>query len=219
VDDLVTRGVSEPYRMFTSRAEYRLQLREDNADLRLTETGRRLGLVDDDRWRAFECKRQTIEDGTTRLRAISIGPSKIPLEKQRVTFGDPLSREHSLLDLMRRPGVTYATLREWMPEGLPDPGTPEAEQIQISAKYAGYVERQKDEVARQLAQESAELPADIDYAAVRGLSKEVQQRLTQHRPQTVGQASRIQGITPAAISLLLVYLKRRSMQPASEKQA
>jgi tRNA uridine 5-carboxymethylaminomethyl modification enzyme len=218
VDDLVTRGVSEPYRMFTSRAEYRLQLREDNADLRLTETGRRLGLVDDERWRAFERKRVAIEAGTRALRAAWLQPSKIPMEKQEVTFGEALSREYSLLDLLRRPAVTYASLREWMPEGLPDAGTPEAEQIEIAAKYAGYVERQKDEVARQLAQESVELPDDIDYAQVRGLSKEVQQRLGQHRPQTVGQASRIQGVTPAAISLLLVHLKRRSMA-ARERQA
>ena len=218
VDDLVTRGVSEPYRMFTSRAEYRLQLREDNADLRLTETGRRLGLVDDARWQAFERKREAVEAGTQALRSAWLHPSKIPMEKQEVTFGEALLREYSLLDLLRRPAVTYGSLREWMPEGLPDAGTPEAEQIEIAAKYAGYVERQKDEVARQLAQESAELPEDIDYAQVRGLSKEVQQRLGQHRPQTVGQASRIQGVTPAAISLLLVHLKRRSMA-ARERQA
>jgi tRNA uridine 5-carboxymethylaminomethyl modification enzyme len=140
------------------------------------------------------------------------------MEKQQLTFGEGLSREHSLLDLLRRPAVTYAALQEWMPEGLPAAGTPEAEQIEISAKYAGYVERQKEEVARQLAQESVELPADIDYASVRGLSKEVQQRLAQHRPQTVGQASRVQGVTPAAISLLLVHLKRRSIA-AREHQA
>jgi len=218
VDDLVTRGVSEPYRMFTSRAEYRLQLREDNADLRLTEVGRRLGLVDDDRWRAFERKREAIEAGTVALRAAWLQPSKISQEEQQVAFGEALSREYSLLDLLRRPGVTYGTLQEWMPQGLPAAGTPEADQIEISAKYAGYVERQKDEVARQLGQESVELPGDIDYAAVKGLSKEVQQRLAQHRPQTVGQASRIQGVTPAAISLLLVHLKRRSMA-AREKQA
>jgi tRNA uridine 5-carboxymethylaminomethyl modification enzyme len=140
------------------------------------------------------------------------------MEKQNVIFGEALSRAYSLLDLLRRPGVTYGALREWMPPGLPEPGTPEAEQIETSAKYAGYVERQKDEVTRQLAQEAAPLPPDIDYAAVRGLSKEVQQRLAQHRPQTIGQASRIQGVTPAAISLLLVHLKRLSMA-AREKQA
>ena len=134
-------------------------------------------------------------------------------------LGEPLSREHSLLDLLRRPGVTYAALHEWMPQGVPVPGTAEAEQIEIAAKYAGYVERQKDEVARQSAQESLQLPGDIDYAGVRGLSKEAQQRLAQHRPETIGQASRIQGITPAAISLLLVHLKRRSQGIAREKHA
>jgi len=219
VDDLVTRGVSEPYRMFTSRAEYRLQLREDNADLRLTPAGRRLGLVDDVRWTAFERKREIIERGTERLGGAWLHPHKISLEKQTVVFGGGLSREHSLLDLLRRPGVTYPALREWMPDETPEPGTAEAEQIEIAAKYSGYVERQKDEVARQLAQESVVLPADLDYAGVRGLSKEVQQRLGQHRPQTVGQASRIQGVTPAAISLLLVHLKRRAVAPVREKQA
>jgi tRNA uridine 5-carboxymethylaminomethyl modification enzyme len=219
VDDLVTRGVSEPYRMFTSRAEYRLQLREDNADLRLTETGRRLGLVDDVRWTAFEKKRDAIAAGTERLGGTWIHPGRIPVEKQDVAFGERLSREYSLLDLLRRPNVTYATLREWMPEGTPPAGTPEAEQIEIAAKYSGYVERQKDEVARQLAQESVSLPADLDYTGVRGLSKEAQQRLNQHRPQTIGQASRIQGITPAAISLLLVHLKRKSLTSTKEKHA
>jgi tRNA uridine 5-carboxymethylaminomethyl modification enzyme len=219
VDDLVTRGVSEPYRMFTSRAEYRLQLREDNADLRLTETGRRLGLVDDNRWRAFADKRESIERGSEALAREWLHPSKISLEKQTHTFGDPLSREYSLLDLLRRPGVTFDAIHEWMPAGVPACGTPEAEQIEIAAKYAGYVERQKDEVARQIAQDSLELPGDIDYASVRGLSNEVRQRLAQHRPQTVGQASRIQGVTPAAISLLLVHLKRRSQATAREKHA
>jgi tRNA uridine 5-carboxymethylaminomethyl modification enzyme len=219
VDDLVTRGVSEPYRMFTSRAEYRLQLREDNADLRLTETGRRLGLVDDDRWRAFATKREAVEEGTSTLARAWVHPSKISIEKQRLMFGEPLSREYSLLDLLRRPGVTFDLIRELMPEGAPKCGTPEAEQIEIAAKYAGYVERQKDEVARHLAQDSLELPRDIDYAGVRGLSKEVQQRLAQHRPQTIGQASRIQGVTPAAISLLLVHLKRRSQDTAREIRA
>ncbi|HUQ28806.1 MAG TPA: tRNA uridine-5-carboxymethylaminomethyl(34) synthesis enzyme MnmG [Usitatibacter sp.] len=219
VDDLVTRGVSEPYRMFTSRAEYRLQLREDNADLRLTELGRDLGLVDDDRWRAFAARREAIDRGTASLRATWLHPAKIPVDKQEVTFKERLSREYSLLDLLRRPGVTYAALGEWLPDGTPEAGTPEAEQIEIAAKYAGYVERQRDEVARQVAQESAPLPADLDYAAVHGLSKEVQQRLAQHRPETVGQASRIQGVTPAAISLLLVHLKRRCAKPARERHA
>jgi tRNA uridine 5-carboxymethylaminomethyl modification enzyme len=219
VDDLVTRGVSEPYRMFTSRAEYRLQLREDNADMRLTEAGRRLGLVDDDRWRSFEAKRDAVARGTATLARTWVHPTRIPVEKQSIAFGDRLAREYSLLDLLRRPGVTYSRLAEWLPAGSPAPGSIEAEQVEIAAKYEGYVERQKDEVARQLAQESVELPADIDYTGVRGLSKEVQQRLAQHRPQTVGQASRIQGVTPAAISWLLVHLKRRSRGAAREKHA
>jgi tRNA uridine 5-carboxymethylaminomethyl modification enzyme len=219
VDDLVTRGVSEPYRMFTSRAEYRLQLREDNADLRLTGIGRKLGLVDDVRWAAFERKRETIEKGAERLSGAWLQPSRIPVEKQQVAFGAELSREHSLLDLLRRPDVTYAALREWMPEDTPEPGTAEAEQIEIAAKYSGYVERQKDEVARQRGQDCVALPDDIDYSSVRGLSKEVQQRLAQHRPQTVGQASRVQGVTPAAISLLLVHLKRRTATAARETHA
>ena len=219
VDDLVTRGVSEPYRMFTSRAEYRLQLREDNADLRLTETGRRLGLIDDARWMAFERKREAIFRGSEALSTSRLGPTHIPLKKQTIMFGEALSREYSILDLLRRPGVTYGSLSEWMPSSAPATGTPEAEQIEIAAKYAGYVERQKEEVARHLEQESLELPRDIDYANVRGLSTEVRQRLAQHRPQTVGQASRIQGVTPAAISLLLVHIKRRSLESARENRA
>jgi tRNA uridine 5-carboxymethylaminomethyl modification enzyme len=219
VDDLVTRGVSEPYRMFTSRAEYRLQLREDNADLRLTETGRRLGLVDDLRWAAFERKREAIAVGTEQLAATWLHPAKIPLEKQTVTFGEALAREYSLLDLLRRPGVGYAALREWMPAGTPEAATAEADQIEIAAKYSGYVARQKEEVSRQLAQDCVALPPDLDYTTVRGLSREAQQRLNQHRPQTIGQASRMQGITPATISLLLVHLKRRSITSPKEKHA
>ena len=219
VDDLVTRGVSEPYRMFTSRAEYRLQLREDNADLRLTGIGRRLGLVDDVRWAAFERKREAIAAGTRLLAETRIRPSIIPIEKQEVAFGEALAREYSLADLLRRPRVGYATLAEWLPPGAPAAGTPESEQIEIAAKYSGYVERQKEEVARQRAQESVALPPDLDYATVRGLSTEVRQRLAQHRPETIGQASRIQGVTPAAISLLLVHVKRGSMASTREKRA
>jgi tRNA uridine 5-carboxymethylaminomethyl modification enzyme len=220
VDDLVTRGVTEPYRMFTSRAEYRLQLREDNADLRLTEIGRRLGLVDDARWDAFARKRDAIERETARLQSTWARPAKIDQSDQIDVLGQPMEREYSLFDLLRRPGVTFEKLSRWMQ----DPATDGAvtEQVEIAAKYSGYVERQKDEVRRQLSQENLVFPADFDYAAVRGLSKEVQQKLSQHRPETVGQASRIQGITPAAISLLLVHLKRRSLASASptrEKQA
>jgi tRNA uridine 5-carboxymethylaminomethyl modification enzyme len=220
VDDLVTRGVSEPYRMFTSRAEYRLQLREDNADLRLTETGRRLGLVDDIRWTAFARKREAIEKETARLKASWAHPGKISIKNQELALGQPLERESSLFDLLRRPNVGYDALSGWAAGDLPeDPAV--REQVEIAAKYSGYIERQKVEVERQLSQELLEIPDDIDYAGVRGLSREVQQKLSQFRPQTVGQASRIQGVTPAAISLLLVHLKRRAAhaQPTLEKHA
>ena len=220
VDDLVTRGVSEPYRMFTSRAEYRLQLREDNADLRLTQAGRELGLIDDARWAAFERKREAIEANSAQLKSTWARPSHIPMQDQIDVLGQAIEREHSLFDLLRRPNVSYASLARWMPEGHADPASDVAEQVEIAAKYAGYIDRQKAEVERQHAQESVALPADIDYASVRGLSREVQQKLSQYRPGTVGQASRIQGVTPAAISLLLVHLKRKSYAPlAQERQA
>ena len=208
VDDLVTRGVSGPYRMFTSRAEYRLQLREDNADLRLTETGRRFGLVDDRRWKAFCEKRAAIATETARWKATWVLPSKISLEEQRAVLGQPLEREHSLFDLLRRPNVGFDALRPWLGEETPV-SPPVAEQVEISAKYAGYIDRQRVEIERTLAQEQLQIPGDLDYASVRGLSKEAQQKLAQWRPETVGQAARIQGMTPAAISLLLVYIKRR----------
>ena len=216
VDDLTTRGVSEPYRMFTSRAEYRLQLREDNADLRLTQIGRKLGLVDDARWEAFECKREAVERETVRLKATWALPARIPPEDQVRVLGQALEREYSLFDLLRRPNVSYDSLMSLPAAGDGERDPAVREQVEIAAKYAGYIDRQKDEVSRQLAQEHLALPADLDYASVRGLSKEVQQRLTQHRPETVGQASRIQGITPAAISLLLVHLKRRSLAASAE---
>jgi tRNA uridine 5-carboxymethylaminomethyl modification enzyme len=218
VDDLVTRGVSEPYRMFTSRAEYRLQLREDNADLRLTEAGRRLGIVDDARWQAFCDKREAIDRETARWKATWARPAKISEEDQRVVLGQPLEREYSLFDLLRRPNVGYDSLRKWLPDaGAVDPAV--AEQVEISAKYAGYIDRQRLEVERQLAQETLAIPTDMDYAAVRGLSREVLQKFEQHRPQTVGQAARIQGVTPAAISLLLVHLKRRGGAARIERSA
>ncbi|HET6265004.1 MAG TPA: tRNA uridine-5-carboxymethylaminomethyl(34) synthesis enzyme MnmG [Usitatibacter sp.] len=218
VDDLVTRGVSEPYRMFTSRAEYRLQLREDNADLRLTEAGRRLGIVDDARWQAFCDKREAIDRETARWKATWARPAKISEEDQRVVLGQLLEREYSLFDLLRRPNVGYDSLRKWLPDaGEVDPAV--AEQVEISAKYAGYIDRQRLEVERQLAQETLAIPADMDYAAVRGLSREVLQKFEQQRPQTVGQAARIQGVTPAAISLLLVHLKRRGGAPRIERSA
>ena len=209
VDDLVTRGVSEPYRMFTSRAEYRLQLREDNADLRLTEAGRRLGLVDDRRWDSYCRKRDAIEAESARWKGAWAHPTRIPLEEQLAVLGQPLEREHSLFDLLRRPGSTFHALKGWLGEATPVDAAV-AEQVEIAAKYAGYIDRQKVEVEHAAAQEHVRIPADMDYGGVRGLSREAQQKLAQGRPETVGQASRIQGITPAAISLLLVHLKRRA---------
>jgi tRNA uridine 5-carboxymethylaminomethyl modification enzyme len=211
VDDLITRGVSEPYRMFTSRAEYRLQLREDNADARLTEIGRQLGLVDDARWARYARKRDAVEAETARLKATWAQPDRVPDALQERVLGKRLEHEYSLFDLLRRPEVSYGSLAEFPMFGNEIVDSDVAEQVEIAAKYAGYIARQKDEVARQQAQESEALPTDFDYATVRGLSKEVQLKLNQHKPQTIGQASRIQGITPAAISLLLVHLKKRQL--------
>jgi tRNA uridine 5-carboxymethylaminomethyl modification enzyme len=217
VDDLVTRGVSEPYRMFTSRAEYRLQLREDNADLRLTEIGRKLGLVDDVRWRRFCEKREAIERDTARLQATWARPGAIAADEEARILGQPLDSERSLFELLRRPNVSYDSLQAWI---QPENDAEVRQQVEISAKYAGYIERQREEVDRHATQERLPIPADLDYAAVRGLSREVQQKLAQHRPETLGQASRIQGVTPAAISLLLVHLKRRgAVAAAAGKQA
>lgn len=208
VDDLITRGVSEPYRMFTSRAEYRLQLREDNADLRLTEAGHRLGLVDDRRWAAFCRKRDAIDGERERLRSTWVNPRVLPVADAQRVLGKALEREYTLEELLRRPGVSYGSLLS-LPgagQGIDDPQV--IEQVEIQAKYAGYIERQKEEVARHFHNENLPLPADLDYGTVRGLSIEVQQKLAQHRPETLGQASRISGVTPAAISLLMVHLKR-----------
>jgi tRNA uridine 5-carboxymethylaminomethyl modification enzyme len=207
LDDLITRGVSEPYRMFTSRAEYRLQLREDNADLRLTEHGRRLGLVDDVRWDAFSRKRDAVALEIERLRTTYVNPNVVAQHDAERVLGQPMDREYALTDLLRRPQVTYATLLT-----LPGAGTPVTDplvalQVEIATKYAGYIDRQHDEIARQLAMEAAQLPPDLDYRNVRGLSAEAQQKLNLHKPETIGQAGRISGITPATISLLLVHLK------------
>jgi len=210
VDDLITRGVAEPYRMFTSRAEYRLQLREDNADLRLTEKGRELGLVDDVRWAAFCAKREAIERETARLKANWARPEAIAAEAAEKAVGKALEREYTFFELLRRPGVRYADLMA-LPTAPESPETDPlvVEQLEIAAQYQGYIDRQQDEVARTARAEATVLPDDLDYSQVRGLSKEVQQKLAEHRPQTIGQAGRIQGVTPAAISLLLVHLKRR----------
>ncbi|HRH74460.1 MAG TPA: tRNA uridine-5-carboxymethylaminomethyl(34) synthesis enzyme MnmG [Zoogloea sp.] len=220
VDDLITRGVSEPYRMFTSRAEYRLSLREDNADLRLTEIGRKLGLVDDIRWAAFCAKREAVERETARLRATWATPAKVPAETAEAVLGKAIEREYPFFELLRRPDVRYADLMALpgAPEG-PETDPQVVEQLEIAAKYQGYIDRQQDEVARQADAETTPLPADLDYTTVRGLSKEVQGRLNQHKPETIGQASRIQGITPAAISLLLVWLKRSELARGREKSA
>jgi tRNA uridine 5-carboxymethylaminomethyl modification enzyme len=199
VDDLVTRGVSEPYRMFTSRAEYRLMLREDNADLRLTEVGRRLGVVDDARWEAFARKREAIGAETRRLQSMYVSAG--------------LREKRSIYELLRRPEQTYASLVE---EPAADPAV--REQVEIQAKYEGYIERQRAEVERSATLETRALPRDLDYRKVRGLSAEVQQKLNRHRPETIGQAARISGVTPAAISLLLVHLKR-GFRPADQETA
>jgi tRNA uridine 5-carboxymethylaminomethyl modification enzyme len=218
VDDLVTRGVAEPYRMFTSRAEYRLTLREDNADLRLTERGRALGVVDDARWTAFARKRDAIAAEQERLKSTWVNPRILPSADAARVLGQPIEREHALADLLKRPDVTYAALMTLPGAGPGVDDAAVAEQVEVQAKYAGYIARQQDEVARHAAHEATALPRDLDYDAVRGLSVEVRQKLALHRPETVGQASRIQGMTPAAISLLLVHLKRRA-KDAAEKSA
>ena len=208
VDDLVTSGVSEPYRMFTSRAEYRLSLREDNADFRLTETGRQLGLVDDYRWSMFERKRELVGEELARLKHTLVDPRRFEEETMRETFDKPLDREYMAIQLLRRPEVSYQKLMtlKGVGPGLGDEQA--AQQVEIQTKYKGYIDRQRDEVARLDKVEGVFIPDDLDYDSVRGLSTEVCQKLTRHRPETLGQAGRISGITPVAISLLLVHLKR-----------
>jgi tRNA uridine 5-carboxymethylaminomethyl modification enzyme len=208
VDDLITRGVSEPYRMFTSRAEYRLSLREDNADLRLTEAGRALGLVDDTRWFAFSEKREAIAREQERLKATWVNPRLIPQAEAVRVLGQPIEREYTLGDLLRRPDVTYGTLMTLPGAGPGVTDAQVADQVETQAKYHGYIERQRDEIERNEQQENARLPVDLDYRKLRGLSIEVQQKLNTHRPETIGQAARVSGVTPAAISILLVHLKR-----------
>jgi tRNA uridine 5-carboxymethylaminomethyl modification enzyme len=233
IDDLVTKGVTEPYRMFTSRAEYRLQLREDNADLRLTEIGRSLGLVDDTRWDAFSRKRDALAREQERLRTCWVSPAQVSPELGVRVLGKPIEREYSLAELLKRPGVTFDAVTALHREARP--GAPAAvsretlhgtlgaeladaviEQAEIQIKYAGYIDKQVDDVARARAFDNLRLPPDLDYSKVTALSFEVRQKLSQQRPRTLGQASRISGVTPAAISLLLVHLKKRRLGDPSE---
>ena len=208
VDDLITMGTREPYRMFTSRAEYRLVLREDNADLRLTEKGRELGLVDDERWAVFNAKREAIEQETQRLRSTWMQPNSEQGKAYSAQYRTPLTHEYSLLDLLRRPEVDYTALVELT--GASDIPADAAEQVEIQAKYAGYIERQQEEIERLRQHEQTRLPEDLDYASLNGLSNEIRAKLADVRPQTLGQASRIPGVTPAAVSLLLIHLKKRN---------
>ena len=217
VDDLITLGTQEPYRMFTSRAEYRLILREDNADLRLTEKGRELGLVDDRRWAAFDGKREAIELEEQRLKSTWVRPDTTQGKAIAEHFGTPITHEYNLLNLLTRPEIDYAGLIAITGEGASDPQV--AEQIEIKTKYAGYIERQQEEIRRLRASENTLLAVDLDYAGISGLSKEVQLKLAENRPQTLGQASRIPGVTPAAISLLMIYLKKRSAGRQMEQSA
>jgi tRNA uridine 5-carboxymethylaminomethyl modification enzyme len=224
VDDLITKGVSEPYRMFTSRAEYRLQLREDNADARLTEAGRRMGLVDAARWDAFNRKRDAVSRETQKLASTWVSPASLPAADAERLVGKALKHEHRLTDLLRRPGVGFDTLVEAARIARPEAGVSREtlvaelgkalasaviEQVEIATKYAGYIDKQVEEVERAAQYEQLPLPSDLDYGEVTALSFEVRQKLAQYRPETLGQASRLSGVTPAAISLLLVHLKKR----------
>jgi tRNA uridine 5-carboxymethylaminomethyl modification enzyme len=222
VDDLITRGVSEPYRMFTSRAEYRLLLREDNADLRLTPVGRKLGLIDDERWQHFESRRAAVAGEQDRLAAILVRPSALS-NADRERLGDAFRRECRALDLLRRPEFDYADVRalsavgdgEWR-TGMADEDIGQVElQLEVQARYAGYIERQRREIEKHARQEKLVLPADLDYSTVSGLSTEARQRLEVARPATLGHASRLEGVTPSTVSLLLIHLKKRQLQKVS----
>jgi tRNA uridine 5-carboxymethylaminomethyl modification enzyme len=233
-DDLISKGVSEPYRMFTSRAEFRLQLREDNADRRLTEVGRELGLVDDERWAHFCRKLEAVSRETERLRSTWVNPRTLGAEDATAVLGKPIEHEYSLADLLRRPEVRYDTL-DRICALLPNEGDvpretarseedrtlAEAvrEQVEIGIKYAGYIEKQIEEVERAAAFDDMALPADLDYSRVHALGFEVRQKLSLHRPETLGQAGRISGVTPAAISLLLVHLKKRRLKSVAGAEA
>ena len=210
IDDLITKGTQEPYRMFTSRAEYRLLLREDNADMRLTPKGYELGLVSDERWSAFEAKREAVEQELQRLKSTWLSPQKIDQKTIEEAIGQQLSREYSLEDLLRRPKVSYHSLMQLDATGSGVCEPVVAEQVEVQVKYAGYIARQRDEIARTKLNEERKIPEDFDYTTVSGLSSEVCQKLLAHQPQTIGQASRIPGVTPAAVSLLLVFVKKRT---------
>jgi len=217
VDDLITLGTKEPYRMFTSRAEYRLLLREDNADLRLTEIGHQLGLVDENRWKTFSRKREAIERETQRLESTWVQPGSAAAEQLVAKIGNPLSREYRLSDLLKRPELVYSDVAE-LP-GIDGQAVNDAdvtEQVQIQAKYQGYIDRQQDEIDKLKRHEATLLPAEIDYQRVEGLSNEIRQKLAETRPQTLGQAARISGVTPAAVSILLIHLKKRRLIENSE---
>jgi tRNA uridine 5-carboxymethylaminomethyl modification enzyme len=228
IDDLVTRGTREPYRMFTSRAEHRLLLREDNADLRLTALGRELGLVDDERWRLFEAKQRLSDLEVERFEATRVRPSEVPAEWVERVLDGPMTRDASAFEMLRRPEVSYDALLELV--GAPDwmrseTGIPAGDdrlpaqvraQVEVRAKYAGYIERQEDEVERQRRNEETRLPDDLDYAQVAGLSHEVRQKLSEARPATIGMAGRLPGMTPAAVSILLVHLKKRSYRARAQ---
>ncbi|UFQ97754.1 tRNA uridine-5-carboxymethylaminomethyl(34) synthesis enzyme MnmG [Pseudomonas wenzhouensis] len=217
VDDLITLGTQEPYRMFTSRAEYRLILREDNADLRLTEKGRELGLIDDERWAAFEAKREGIVQEEQRLKSTWVRPGTPQGDAIAARFGTPLAHEYHLLNLLARPEIDYATLAQITDSPAVDNQV--AEQVEIKTKYAGYIDRQQEEIAKLRASEDTKLPEDLDYGSISGLSKEIQFKLGNTRPATLGQAGRIPGVTPAAISLLLINLKKRSAGQKLEQSA
>ena len=222
IDDLITQGTLEPYRMFTSRAEYRLLLREDNADLRLTEKGRELGLVDDARWENFEAKRSAVETENKRLASTWVHPTKLDKDTAERVIGQQITKEATLLDLLRRPEVTYTELMtlEEAAENKPENLTPSViEQIEVQAKYSGYIERQQDEIDKQKRHESTNIPEQLDYSNVKGLSAEVCEKLNRIKPQTVGQAARISGVTPAAISIILVYLKKYAYQASRQESA
>ena len=232
VDDLTTQGVTEPYRMFTSRAEFRLQLREDNADMRLTEIGRKLGVVGDEQWDMFNRKRDAVSRETERLKATWVNPRSLPAAEAERVLGKNIEHEYNLFDLLRRPGVQYDALVK-MNEGkyssdivsretLGELHADVVEQVEIAAKYSGYIDRQKDEVERAAHYETLKLPVDMDYMQVSALSIEVRQKLQKHRPETLGQASRISGVTPAAISLLMIHLKKggfKGLQAAGAKES